>query len=43
MGKEPRTADAINEPQNSVSALIRSLTVPTGIVFIDPEDIKISA
>ena len=37
MGNEPKTAEAIRDPQNNVSALIRSLTVPTGIVFIGPD------
>ena len=43
MGNDPSTAEAMSDPQNRVSALIRSLTVPTGMVFIDPEDIKIKA
>ena len=43
MGKDPRTADAMRAPQNKVSALIRSLTVPTGMVFMGPDDIKIKA
>ena len=43
MGKDPITAEAIRDPQNSVSALIRSLTVPTGMVFMGPEDMKIRA
>ena len=43
MGKDPKTAEAMSAPQNKVSALIRSLTVPTGIVFIGPDDIKIKA
>ena len=34
MGKEPKTAAAMSAPQNSVSALMRSLTTPTGMVFI---------
>jgi len=33
----------MRDPQNRVSALIRSLTVPTGMVFIGPDDIKIRA
>ena len=41
IGNEPRTAEAMREPQNRVSALMRSLMVPTGIVFIGPEDMKI--
>jgi hypothetical protein len=43
MGKDPRTAEDISDPQNRVSALMRSLTVPTGMVFIGPEDMKIRA
>jgi hypothetical protein len=43
MGKDPKTAEAISAPQNKVSALIRSLTVPTGMVFMEPEDMKIRA
>jgi hypothetical protein len=43
MGNEPRTAEAMRDPQNRVSALIRSLTVPTGMVFIGPEDMKMRA
>ena len=42
-GKDPKTAEAMSAPQNRVSALIRSLTVPTGMVFIGPEDMKIRA
>ena len=42
-GNEPRTAEAMSEPQNRVSALIISLTTPTGMVFIEPEDMKIRA
>ena len=42
-GTDPRRAEAISDPQNSVSALIRSLTVPTGMVFMSPEDMKINA
>ena len=42
-GTDPSSADAIRDPQNSVSALMRSLTVPTGMVFMSPEDMKINA
>jgi hypothetical protein len=43
IGNEPKTAEAMRDPQNRVSALIKSLTVPTGMVFIVPEDMKINA
>src|SRR3972149_7877094 len=33
----------MSDPQKSVSALIRSLTVPTAMVFIAPDDMKMSA
>ena len=37
-GNEPKTAEDMSDPQNKVSALIRSLTVPTGMVFMGPEE-----
>src|SRR5659263_218826 len=40
---EPSTADAISAPHWNTSDRMRSLTVPTGIVFMVPEDMKISA
>jgi hypothetical protein len=33
----------MSEPQKRTSALIRSLTTPTGMVFMGPEDMKIRA
>ena len=42
-GTDPSSAEAIRDPQKRVSALIKSLTVPTGMVFMSPEDMKINA
>ncbi len=43
-GDRHRAEDkAIKDPQNRVSALMRSLTVTTGIVFMEPDDMKMSA